>query len=67
MSDMKETDAMIITRDIAVRSECPYCGHVNESPICDFSETALWYGEEMEWCVECFEDYRITYVERDIQ
>lgn len=56
----------IVTTDVSVRSECPYCGYENQSPIDDFIETDLWYGQESETCHICKQNYRIDRVERDV-
>ena len=50
-----ETTAEIVTRDIAVRVECPKCGVETDFEITDFDETDLWYGQESFICPGCHE------------
>ena len=62
----RETTAIIITRDVAVKAECPNCGCETTRDIHDFDETDLWYGQEAICCEECGKTYQIYNVERDV-
>ena len=68
MSDNRtlESTAIIITRDVAVKAECPNCGCETTRDIHDFDYTDLWYGQEVICCEECGEFYWINHVERDV-
>ena len=59
-----EASAEIVTRDVAVRVECPKCGTESDFKISDFDYTALWYGEESFICPNCHEVVGIYHVWR---
>lgn len=61
-----ETTGIIITKDVAVKAECPNCGCETTRDIHDFDETDLWYGQEAICCEECGKVYQIYHVERDV-
>ena len=62
---MSEVDAVIETRDIAVKAKCPSCGADIRWAIECFDICDLWYGQEHIVCDECQEEFRIASVERD--
>ena len=60
-----EAIGIIETKDVAVRAECPKCGHETRRDIGDFDSTDLWYGQESIFCEECGSTYSLYHVERD--
>ena len=62
---MREVYAEIVTRDVAVRFECPDCHAETVVPIDEFDPCGLWYGEEQVCCDECSARFNIVSVARD--
>ena len=42
---INEAVGEIVTRDVALRVECPNCGTETDYAINDFDYTDLWYGQ----------------------
>ena len=62
---INEVVGEIVTRDVALRVECPNCGAETDYQISDFDYTDLWYGQESVICPNCKNMLRIYHVYRD--
>ena len=61
---INEAVGEIVTRDVALRVECPNCGAETDYAISDFDYTDLWYGQESVICPTCKNMLRIYHVYR---
>ena len=64
MAAITEAVGEIVTRDVALRIECPNCGETTDYAISDFDMTVLWYGHESVLCPSCKNVLKIYHIYR---